>query len=261
MVVGVLGVLTGLGGIVVGQLLISSADRALSQSLVLTGETLDALQDTIVVTEQTVALVEDGLGQAETTTADLAGTVGDGATLLRSTADLTENQIAESLGAFEASLPGLIDAAAVIDTTLSALAGLPFGPTYDPDQPFDESLRELQASLDGVPEDLREQAVLLRQTGDSLDEVGVGTTAIARDLGAIRTGLGEALVVLRGSTATAVSARAVIADTQEGLATQLTLARVLVVLLGLTTAAGQIVPLALGWTLLRPVGVRTLLRD
>jgi hypothetical protein len=259
--VGILGVVAGLGGIVLGQLLISSTDEALTQTLTLTGDTLVALQDAIVVAEETVALVEGGLAQAEATTGDLAGTVEDGADLLRSTADLTEDRLAASIGAFEQSLPGLIEAASVIDTTLGALSSLPFGPSYNPDEPFDDSLRELQRSLVGVPADLRAQAALIRETGDSLEDVGEGTTQIAGDLGAIRQGLGEALVVLSDSTATATSASALIGETQDGLRTQLGIARVLVILLGLTTAAGQLVPLALGWSLLQPPGVRPILRD
>lgn len=261
LVVGVIGVLAGLGGIILGQLLITSADDALSRSLVLTGETLEALEDAVVVAEGTVVLVEGGLRQAEATTEDLVGTVDDGAMLLRNIGDLTEDQLAGSLAAFEQSLPGLIDAAGVIDSTLTALATLPFGPSYDPEEPFDDSLRELQASLDGLPEDLREQALLLRETGESLDEVGAGTAEISRDLAAIRTGLDGALEVLRSSTAQATSARELVADTREGLGRQLLLARVLVVLLGLTTAAAQIVPLAIGWSLLRPPGSRPLLRE
>lgn len=258
---GILGVLGSLAGIVLGQLLLTSADEALSRSLVLTGESLEALEDAVVVAEGTVQLVEEGLGQAETTTAQIAGTVNDGATLLGSTADLTEERLADSLLALEQSLPGLIDVTGVIDTTLTALAALPFGPSYNPDEPFDDSLRELQASLDGVPEDLRRQARLLRATGTNLTEVGAGTEAIAEDLGEIRIGLGDALEVLQDSTTTATSAREAVADTREGLGRQLLQARVLVVLLGLTVAAGQIVPLALGWSLLRPPGARPLLRE
>jgi hypothetical protein len=249
--VGVLGVVAGLGGIVLGQLLVSSADRALTGSLTLTADTLVALEDAIAVTEQTIVLVDTGLARAETTTGDLAGTVGEGAALLRTTADLTEDRLAGSIGAFSDSLPGLIQVAGTIDTTLGALSTLPFGPTYSPDEPLDDSLRELQRSLAGVPEDLALQARLLRETGDSLEDVGEGTADIAGDLGAIRTGLGDALAVLRGSTTTAGDASALIGDTRAGLRTQLGLARLLIVLLGLTTAAGQLVPLALGLSLLR----------
>lgn len=259
--VGVLGIIAGLGGIVLGQLLITSADDALSRTLALSGETLDALQDALVVAEETVALVEGGLGRAEVTTGNLAGTLEDGSALLRSTADLTEGRLAESLAAFERSLPGLIDVAAVIDRTLSALSGLPFGPAYTPAEPFDESLRELQRSLAGVPADLRDQAELIRRTGDSLEEVGAGTTAIAGDLGAIREGLDDALTVLRDSTGTARDASVLVGDTQANLRVQLGLARALVVLLGLTTALAQLVPLALGWTFVRPVDAKPLLRQ
>jgi methyl-accepting chemotaxis protein len=259
--IGVLGMLAGLGGIVLGQLLVSSVDDALSRSLVLTGESVDALEEALRVSEETVQLVEGGLLSAEATTHGLTTTIGDGATLLRTTADLTEQRLAGSLAAFEQSLPGLIDVASVIDRTLRTLAGLPFGPSYNPPEPFDVSLRELQASLVGVPEDLERQAVLLRQTGDSLDQVGDGAGEIAEDLREIREGLGEALEVLRGSTVAAESARTLVADTQADLDTRLTLARVLIVLFGIATIAGQLVPLGLGWILLHPVGERPLLRE
>jgi hypothetical protein len=259
--VGLLGVMAGLSGIVLGQLLISSAGDALRDSLVLTSETVDALHDAILVAEETVGLVEGGLVQAEGTVGELAGTVTDGAVLLRSTADLTEGQLAESLAAFEASLPGLIDVAEVIDGSLSALAALPFGPSYDPEEPFDDSLRDLQESLAGVPEDLRAQAILIRATAANLDQVGADTTEISEDIGAIREGMGEAVVVLRRSTDTAVDARTLVADTEESIGAQLLMGRLLVILLGLTAAAAQVVPLALGWVLLRPAGERVLLRD
>lgn len=259
--IGLLGVLAGLGGIVLGQMLVSSAEDALSRSLVLSGEAIEALEDAVAVVEETVRLAEGGLRDAETTTEDIGGTVADGAILLRGTADLTEQRLADSLAAFEASLPGLIDVTSVVDRTLRGLSSLPFGPSYDPPEAFDDSLRQLQASLEGVPADLRRQAVLLRATGDQLEEIGTGTEDIARDIGSIRAGLGEGLGVLERSTATAASAREAVADTQSGLDRQLTLARVLVVLLGIATAAGQVVPLGLGWTLLRPEGARPLLRE
>jgi hypothetical protein len=258
---GVVGLLSSLGGIMIGRALVNEADLALQRSLVLTAETLEALQASIAVAEDTVVLVEGGLEQAEVTTQALVGTVEEGADVLHGTADLTEDRIAGSLDAVEEALPSLIQVAAVIDRTLSALSSVPFGPSYDPDEPFDESIREVQRSLAGVPEDLRAQAVLIRAAGDNLSEVAQGTAAIADDLEAIRTGMIGAVDVLGAYTVTATDAADLIADTREGLGRQVRLARWLITLLGLTIAAGQVIPLAIGWSLLRPPGVRPLLSD
>jgi hypothetical protein len=258
---GVVGLLSSIATIVVGRSLVGEADLALQRSLALTAETLDALQASIAVAEDTVVLVESGLEQAEVTTQALVGTVEEGAEVLQGTADLTEDRIAGSLEAVDDALPSLIQVAAVIDRTLSALSSVPFGPAYSPDEPFDESIREIQRSLAGIPEDLRDQAVLIRAAGDNLSEVAVGTDAIADDLRAIRTGMVGAVDILGSYTDTATGATELIADTREGLASQVRLVRWLITLLGLTIAAGMMVPLAIGWSLLRPAGVRPLLRD
>jgi hypothetical protein len=260
--VGVVGLVASLGGIVVGRRLINEMDAALGRSLQVTAESVEALQASVALAEETTVLVSEGLGRAEATTRELRDTFEQGSQLLEGTADLTEDRIAGSLEAVEESLPSLIQVAAVIDRTLSALSALPLGPRYNPDEPFDESLREVQRSLAGVPDDLRVQAALIREAGANLREVGEGTDAIAGDLAAITGGLEQAVEILRSYTATATSARDLVVETQEGLGFQVGLARLLVTLLGLTLATGQVVPLALGWTLLQPVeGGRRLLRD
>lgn len=258
--IGLLGLFASLAGIVIGRGLVTQTDLALERSLALTADTLEALQSSIVVAEETMALVEGGLAQAEATTRDLVTTVEDGSEIMTSTADLTEGRLADGLESVEESLPALVEVASVIDVTLSALSSIPFGPSYSPDEPFDESVREIQRSIAGVPDDLRAQAAMIREAGVNLGEVGEGTAAISEDLAAIRLGLTGAVDVLSTYTATATDAADLIAETRAGLGRQATMARLLVTLLGLTVAAGQIVPLGLGWTLLRPPGSRPLLR-
>jgi hypothetical protein len=258
---GIIGLLASLGGILIGRSLLAEADLAMQRSLALTGESLEALEASIQVAEETVVLIEGGLEQAEVTTRALVGTVEEGSVLLEATAELTEDRVAGGLEAVDDALPSLIQVAAVIDRTLSALSSVPFGPSYNPDEPFDQSIREIQRSIAGVPEDLREQAVLIRAAGENLGEVAIGTEAIADDLSAIRTGMAGAVDVLGDYTVTAAGASELIADTRDGLGDQVRLARWLITLLGLVIAAGQIIPLALGWSLLRPAGERPLLRE
>lgn len=258
--IGVLGLVSSLAGIVIGRALVTQTDLALERSLALTADTLVALEASITVAEETMVLVEDGLAQAETTTRDLVTTVEDGSQVLASTADLTEGRVAEGLESVEASLPALVEVASVIDTTLSALSAVPFGPSYDPEEPFDESVRQIQRSIAGVPDDLRAQAALIREAGVNLTDVGEGTEAIAADLAEIRLGLAGAVDVLSGYTVTATDASTLITETREGLGRQASMARLLVTLLGLAVAAGQIVPLGLGYALLRRPDAVPLLR-
>jgi hypothetical protein len=259
--IGIVGIVTSIAAVLVGRALIGELDRALDRSLVLTGDAVAALRASIEVAEQTAALVDDGLVSATETTRELGTTLDEGAELLDSTATLTEERLAGSIEAVEEGLPALIQVAAVIDRTLTTLAALPFGPAYDPGQRFDDSLRQIQASLDGVPDDLREQAELIRGAGANLAEVGAGTEAVADDLQRIQQGLTGSIELLRGYAATATSASELIGDTQRNLGLQVRLARLLVTLLGVVFAAGQIVPLGLGWTLLQPPGGRLLLRE
>jgi hypothetical protein len=259
--IALLGLVASLGGILVGRALLTEAELALERSLTLTSDTLEGLQASITVAEDTVALVEGGLAQAETTTRTLVGTVQEGAVILEGTADLTEGRLADSLESVEESMPSLVQVAGVVDTTLRALSAIPFGPDYSPSEPFDESVREIQRGLVGVPDDLRAQAALIREAAGNLDELGEGTALIAEDLLAIREGMAGAVEVLGSYTATATEAEAMIADTRTGLGSQMGWARVLVTVLGLSVAAGQVVPLGLGYLLLQPPGGRPLLRE
>ena len=250
--VGVVGVVLSLVAIGVGLRLLRGFETALADSIALTADALDAVDASVEVTEGAVAALTDALGRTEETTRELAVGIGDAVVVLDSSADLTEDEIAGSLEAVEGTLPALIDVAAVIDRTLSAVSTVPFGPDYDPEQRFDDSLRAVQRELDGLPEALREQADLVREASGSLSQVGRGTASIADDIGRLEESLREASALLEEYSSTARSARQVVERREQDLEGELRLARVLVVALGLTMTVANIAPLALGWLLLRP---------
>lgn len=250
--VGGVGVAVSIVGSIVGFRLLGELDRALEGSLGLTVQAEDALGSSVELAEDTVALLERSLQQTESTTRDLVTAFEDAETVLGATADLSEDQIAASLEAVEQAMPALIDAAGVIDATLTALDAVPFAPDYRPDEPFDESLRSLQREMEDLPADLGEQADLLRDGKTSLRTVRQGTEAIADDMGALHTTLGSALGVLRDYSATATQASDLVAGSDARLNRQLAVARILVVVLGASLLAGQVVPLGIGWLLLRP---------
>jgi hypothetical protein len=257
--IGGVGVVVSLVATVVGLRFLGHLDTALEGSVGVAAEAVDALGATVELAGETVAGVTVILDRTARTTTDLSRALADAEDILLATADLSEDQIAGSLQAVESTLPALIQVAAVIDRTLSALSVIPFGPDYDPDEAFDDSLRAIQREFDGLPEALREQAELIRDGAGELGTTREGTAAIARDLRELRTTLVASNELLDRYAATATEARRLVAVDDADLGRQLGLARLLVLVLGLTLAAGQLLPLGTGWLLLRPELARTFL--
>jgi hypothetical protein len=253
------GVVVTLVATVVGLRLLGSLDRALSDSVGVAAEAIDALGATVELAGETTTRLTVTLRRTATTTRDLSAALSDAEGVLRATADISEDQVAGSVAGVEDALPALVQVAAVIDRTLSALSSIPFGPDYDPEEPLDASLRTIQAELDGLPEALREQAELIRDASRDLRTARVGTTAIADDLDGLVTTLERSTDLIAQYEATAGEARGLVAA--EDLSGQLVAARVLLLILGVTVALGQLLPLGAGWLLLRPDAARAFLRD
>jgi hypothetical protein len=256
-VVGIVGVVAALVATVVGVRLLGQLDRALTDSVAVASDAIDALGATVEIAGDTTWQLTVTLERTATTTRDLSGAIGDAEVVLRATAEVSEDQIAGSVAGVEDALPALVQVAAVVDRTLSALTLVPFGPDYDPEEPLDDSLRTVQAELDGLPEALREQADLVRDASRDLRTVRVGTGAIADDLDGLVATLEGTTELLERYEATAGDARDLVAGQE--LTGQLTAARVLVLILGVAVALGQLVPVGAGWLLLRPDVARRLL--
>lgn len=250
--VGALGAVTSIAGAAVGFGFLGGLQSTLDSSVGVTADALDALQASVELGSETFEAVERVLDETESTTRGLGVALQGTETAMTGIARLSDDEVADSVSAVSRSLPALIDAAAVIDRTLGGLNSVPFGPDYDPDEPFDESLREVQRELAELPQALRRQADLIRDGRDDLREVRRGTTRLADDLGTLNATLASAADVLAEYETTTTNARDVVAASSEGLRHDLLLGRAIVVVLGLVLLASQVVPLGLGWFLLHP---------
>jgi hypothetical protein len=257
--IGTVGVVVTLVATAVGLRLLGSLDRTLTDSVGVAAEAIDALGATVELAGETTSRLTVTLRRTATTTRDLSAALSDAEGVLSATADLSEDQVAGSVAGVEDALPALVQVAAVIDRTLSALSSIPFGPDYDPEEPLDRSLRTVQAELDGLPEALREQAELIRDASRDLRTARVGTAAIADDLDGLVTTLERSTELIERYAATAGDARELVSG--EDLSGQLVAARVLLLIAGVTIALGQLLPLGAGWLLLRPDAARAFLHD
>lgn len=244
--VGIVGVLAGITATATGLWLVQDIDVLLGRSLRLTAESLTAVDSSLTVAADTVEVVAEGLGSAEQTSRGFEATLVDGADLLDETGRMLRGDVASSLESVERTMPALIQVGGTMDSTLRALAQLPVGVEYDPEEPFDETLQALQDDLDGLPEDLRTQADTVADAGDNLREVGRQGADIATSIADVRASLSEASDVLGEYRATAGEARELMAQTSDDLDRRLLVVRILIVVLGLVFCAGQALPLYLG---------------
>ena len=248
---GVVGALLGLAVAVVGWWLVGALEQPLVDSLELTADSIEALDESLAVTGRTIAALDSGLDDAQGTVTELADALERGDRLLGETAELTETELADALAAVNRGAPAAQQAAGTVDAALRALALLPVGPDYDPQQPLADSVEELTDSLADVPRRLREQGGLLRRTGDSLGRAGNQADALGGQVETVSQELQEAARVVEEYADAATTARGVVADAQRDLRGRLAVGRALVVALGLGIALAQAAPITLGLSALR----------
>lgn len=248
---GTLGVVAGLAVTVIGWRLVGSLDASVGRSLALTAEALVALDGSLQLSADTVAVLDRGLADVRRATDEAATALTDGERLVGDSARLTGTRLADAVAAVDRSLPAVERVAAVIDDTLVALDALPVGPEYDPEEPFDASIRDLAGALRGVPEELRAQSEVLEGVAASLGDAGRSAGAVAEDVGVLDAQLDEAADLLTSYAATGERARTLVAGARDQMAGQVAAGRLAVAALGMSAALGQIVPLAAGWWLLR----------
>lgn len=241
--VAAVGLLAALMGLVVGWGLLSQAGTALEESLVLTSDTLEALDASAGVAADSVEVLGTSLAGLADTADALDTAFDDGELLLEDLGELVRRDVAESIAAIDDALPGLIRVASTIDTTLSALSALPFGPSYDPSESFADALRTLGVSLEGLPEQLEEQAGLIESSADSLGQVGEGVSDLVDDLAGFQVTLDDTAALLETYDTTLAEGTTLVAEAADGFGRQIVLGKVVVVLFCLAFAGAQLVPL------------------
>jgi hypothetical protein len=118
--------------------------------------------------------------------------------------ELLVGDIADSLQATVDTLPGLIDTASVIDTTMRALSF--FGVDYDPDEPLDEALIDLQLSLTPIPGQIRGQAEVLGTLQTDIGRIGGDAGSLAAVLLETRISMSAVESIVDAAAADAAAA-------------------------------------------------------
>lgn len=266
---GLLMLLIGVGGIGIavfgarlGHQLVDRVGSNFERTLKLTSDSLETVSETLALAKSSIADVNTVVTTAGSTADNLAETVDDTRPLLSQISTVATDQVPDSLEAVQDAFPSLEQVAGVIDRTLVTLNSFrideeifgfniqyDLGIDYEPEIPFDQSVRELGEGLEGIPESLRAMESYITVTSDNLETVSQDIRTLADELETVNGRLtefdpllDEYLVMVTNINDSTRQMRAQIQAETERLKKGITLA---MVWLALT----QIAPLYLGWEL------------
>ncbi len=263
---GILILLTGIFGLVMGVVglratnnLIDQLGVALDNTLELTVTNLDNVHETLVVTKSSLREATVAIETVQVTALDLSTTITETRPFLNSVNEVATQNVPGSLDAFQDAIPNIAEVAGGIDDAMTALSNFTFatqllgvdlgfdlGISYSPVVPFDETITELGASLEGLPESLRELDTQIQVTSDNLVVISQDVEQLSADIGNINAQLKRFDPVVDGYVKTVSDLRFSANTARQNITSQLETLKMGANLLFLWLALMQITPLYVG---------------
>jgi methyl-accepting chemotaxis protein len=250
MVAAVVAAVTCLVGIVVAWQLVGDLAHTTKSSLVIVGDTLETVDDTLDVADSVIQSVDGGIETVQESLTTMATALENGGATLDVVADLTAN-LGPNLEQIDRGLGGLQSTVDVVDGVLQQLSDLPFGPDYDPDTGLAASVQAVREDLEPITEDLANASGPLRELAASSDEALDRLDDVAADLDSIAESLSESRELIERYRQSTADVAALAAGTVDNLDRDVWLSRVLILILGVAIAVGQIAPFRIGRELAR----------
>lgn len=263
---GILILLTGIFGLVLGVIGLRAANNlidqlgvALDNTLKATSTNLDNVHETLVVTKSSLREATVAIETVQITALDLSTTITETRPFLSSVNEVATVNVPESLDAFQIAIPNIAEVAGGIDDAMVALSNFTFatqllgvdlgfdlGISYAPAVPFDETIIELGASLEGLPESLRELDTQIQVTSDNLVVISRDVERLSADIGNINTQLKRFDPVVDGYIKTVSDLRFSANQARQDIDQQMGMLKTGVNFIFLWLALMQITPLYLG---------------
>ncbi len=203
-ITGTLLILVGLLGIALSALGVFYLWRAVDDvkevahdSLAVASDTLGDVDRSLTVASSTLDGTVTAMDGLYTTTLQVSETLSGTRATVDEIADLTEEDLPQSIESSLLALDAVVETAAVIDRLLASLQLLGIG-DYEPGIPLDEAIAEAGVGLEPVPDSLRVIGAGLQQTNASLEDVQDGIVLMGDQLVGIRQNMVEAEDVLDG---------------------------------------------------------------
>ncbi len=163
---------------------------------------LETLTDILETTSAGFKMTHSSLSSAkisleamQTTLETTGKTIQSTEPLVSSLSDLAAEDLPDTVYSAQKSLDAATGGAQVVDTVLRALSFLP-GIHYNPEIPFSTSLKELSASMDGLPQTFIVMEANLQDTGENLKTIQTDLLQVIDALQEIETSLVDAETVI-----------------------------------------------------------------
>jgi methyl-accepting chemotaxis protein len=195
----VIGLISNLAGLVVVAVVQRRAETAVGNGLNLLDQALVAAADGLAVADRSLTQVAATLASTEATLRTSSDAVGETLPALASLSDTLATDIPEILAATQGALVSAQTSARAVDDLLGGLSGLPFLgglAQYSPETPLNQSIGQVNASLDALPASIADLNVGLTAATTGAIAIQGDLDEIAQNLGQMDTGLADARTVV-----------------------------------------------------------------
>lgn len=243
-VVGLVGIIAALVVGVAGWIIAGRTTDHLLATIEPVGDVVDdvaeAVEASTMIVERTIEAIEG----IESATRSAGRTMDSVGTVIGTTSEVVETDLANSVESAVNTLPALVDTSRIIDRSMRALSLV--GVDYDPEQPLDQSLTDLEDALRPVPDQLRSQVDTLEEVQTDIGEIAVDAGVLAATLLEARIDMTDAKTILVSTAENVDRASASIVTIQEDVSTYVTLGRVVAVAAAVALMAAALAPLLIG---------------
>lgn len=243
-ITGMLVVVLSVAGLAVGLLLSRALGEDLRSTVSVSRSALLAIDQTIEAVDQVAADTAASLDSASGSVESASTTVEGAVDAIEQLAIFLDEELPATIESIQSSMPAAIQTANAIDGTLSALSF--FGVDYDPDEPFGESLAEVNTALSRLPSELSAQSESLRRLTPSAQELADETGALASSMGELTESLDGFSALTESYQTTLAEAEIAIDRTGDSVEATLWMIRALVVGMAIAGVAVGISLLAIG---------------
>lgn len=195
---------------------------------------IDPTAEAIEVADRTIANAQDAVVSVVDVSDEVAAATSELAETVAVAAELTSQDVPNALGSFEASLPGLIDTATIVDRTMRALSIV--GVQYSPEVPLQTALEALQQDLTGIPDGIRATGRQLEGLGPRLESSAASVGNIGMIAQSLSQNLTDAQTVIEDYRLTVAAVR-VESETLSSLGSLLPIGRIAAVVVALSGMA------------------------
>ena len=248
-VIAYVGVVSALVGAVVGWQFLGALSDANKQGLVLAEETLSAVDTSLVVAEDVVEAVDDALAALSSTILAVGDGIDATTAVASSTAQLATT-LPDTIDRIDSGLASVESIAGTIDTTLTALSRIPLAPDYDPDVTLGDAVSDLRVVIGPLADDIRAATDDLDTFSASSGDLNAELVDLAASVDEVRTAVSGSSAVITQAQASSDAAHELAQSTLSEIGNQLALSRLLLVIIAIAIAVGQIVPYWVGRELL-----------